>query len=306
MTYTNRALVLAFITAIMSGFAVFINKFGITNWHDSDVYTTAKNIIATFFLGVCVMAWVARKDIVALTRKQFCKLALIGIIGGSVPFVLFFKGLSMIPATQAAFIHKTLFVWVALLAIIFLKEKLTIVQWLGIGVMMAGVVLLGGPQAWSWGMGMWLVLGATLLWSVETIVAKQVLRDVPALIVGCARMGIGAGILLVYLMIVGKIGTLVPTTWEQVGWVVITGMILFGYVATWYAALKRLPATVASTILVLAFPVTVVLQNISSGMWTGTGVLYLVLFLIGIGLFIRCGIATSPQPSPSKGEGVLL
>ena len=52
-------------------------------------------------------------------------LALLGIaaIGGSVPFVLFFEGLSRADATQAAFIHKTLVIWVALIAVPLLGER---------------------------------------------------------------------------------------------------------------------------------------------------------------------------------------
>ena len=45
-------------------------------------------------------------------------------IGGSVPFVLFFEGLARATATQAAFIQKTLVVWVALLAVPLLRERL--------------------------------------------------------------------------------------------------------------------------------------------------------------------------------------
>ena len=49
---------------------------------------------------------------------------MIGVIGGSVPFILFFNGLAMASAPSAAFIHKTLFVWVVLLAVPFLGERL--------------------------------------------------------------------------------------------------------------------------------------------------------------------------------------
>ena len=45
------------------------------------------------------------------------------MIGGSVPFVLFFEGLARAEATQAAFIQKTLVVWVALLAVPLLRER---------------------------------------------------------------------------------------------------------------------------------------------------------------------------------------
>ena len=48
----------------------------------------------------------------------------VAVVGGSVPFVLFFEGLARAEATQAAFIQKTLVVWVALLAVPLLHERL--------------------------------------------------------------------------------------------------------------------------------------------------------------------------------------
>ena len=59
----------------------------------------------------------------ALGRAQWLGLLGVGVIGGSVPFVLFFEGLARAEATQAAFIQKTLVVWVALLAVPLLRER---------------------------------------------------------------------------------------------------------------------------------------------------------------------------------------
>ena len=66
-------------------------------------------------------------------RGQWGALAAIGVIGGSVPFVLFFEGLSSATSPQAAFLHKTLVLWVAVLAVVFLGERLQWGHWLAIG-----------------------------------------------------------------------------------------------------------------------------------------------------------------------------
>src|SRR3972149_5145265 len=60
----------------------------------------------------------------ALRPRQWGGLLILGVIGGSIPFLLFFTGLAQASAPSAAFIHKTLFIWVALLAIPFLGERL--------------------------------------------------------------------------------------------------------------------------------------------------------------------------------------
>ena len=68
----------------------------------------------------------ARLDPARTGRGQWGALAPIGVIGGSVPFVLFFEGLARASSPQAAFLHKTLVLWVALLAVVVLGERL---QW---------------------------------------------------------------------------------------------------------------------------------------------------------------------------------
>ena len=52
---------------------------------------------------------------------------------------------------------------------------------------------------------------------------------------------------------------------EQWAWVLITGVLLTGYVGTWYAALRRAPASAVTAILTLGAPITAVLQLASTG-----------------------------------------
>ena len=49
---------------------------------------------------------------------------------------------------------------------------------------------------------------------------------------------------------------------EQLGWVIITSVFLFGYVVTWYTGLKHVKVSVAATILLLASPITILLSLI--------------------------------------------
>ena len=87
------------------------------------VFTAEKNVfVGLLIIGVLLFSW-KWKEVKKLTKRELVYLSLIGIIGGSLPFYLFFTGLSMIPAINGAIIHKTLFIWVAILAIPFLKEK---------------------------------------------------------------------------------------------------------------------------------------------------------------------------------------
>ncbi len=257
-----KGIKLAILASIISGFAVFINKIGLNFWDNAYQYTTIKNITAAIFLSSLVILFKKMPELKKLSKATWTKLILIGLIGGSIPFLLFFKALTIVSAPEAAFIHKTLFLWVALFSYPFLKERLSSVQLFALGILFAGVFMFGAPGEWSLGLGSILALVATLLWAIESIVAKIILKDVSILIVGWARMFIGATFLLVYLAMTNNIFTVTSLSLAQIGWTALVGLTLFGFVTSWYSALKHAPATIVSSVLVISVPVTVTLNAI--------------------------------------------
>ncbi len=258
----HKGIYLAFLTAVISGFAVFLNKFAIGVWSNSSVFTTAKNLIAAAFLISLIFLLKKLPELKTLSKKQWILLAAIGLIGGSIPFLLFFKGLTLTSAASAAFIHKTLFIWVALMALPLLKEKISSLHFLALGIILAGAYLLKPLVNFRFGYGEFLILSATFIWAIENIIAKLALRNISALTVGSARMFFGSVFLLFYLFFTGGLGQLFIFSGAKTGWLLISGAILFGYVFTWYSALKFAPATAVSAILVVAAPITLLLDSI--------------------------------------------
>ena len=119
----KKGYLLVFFTAIISGFSIFINRFGVMVVNPY-IFTFLKNAsVAIFLLSVLLLLkdWKILKKI---NKKQWMLLILIGLIGGSIPFLLFFKGLSLTTGANGSFLHKTMFIYVALLAFVFLKEKI--------------------------------------------------------------------------------------------------------------------------------------------------------------------------------------
>lgn len=261
----KKAILLSFVTAVISGFSIFLNStYLVKIIKDPYALTSARNILVTVFLSALLLGVSKWIKLSHLTWKQWGQLILIGIIGGSIPFLFFFKGLSISTsaAVNGAFIHKTLFLYVTILAIVFLKEKLSFWQFGALGVLLAGTYLAGGPKNWHFGQGEKFVFIAVILWSIEYIIAKKILKNMPSLVVAWGRMFFGSIILIGFLLFTHKFGnvqSLNPTQW---GWLVGTGLLLFGYTITWYTALKYAPATVVTSILTLGFPVTVILNLI--------------------------------------------
>ncbi len=282
----GRSLALALGTALISGLANFVNKFGVSFWSSSTAYTTAKNVVAALLLAGLVVALKKLPELKRITRGQWLRLAAIAVIGGSIPFVLFFKGLTLISAGEASFIHKTMFLWVALLSLFIFRERLGRMQLAALVVLAGGVFLLDKPTGWLVSPGSLLVFGATILWAVENIIAKITLRDVSPAVVGWARMFVGSVVLVGYLALRGELSSIVPTTAAQAGWALATGIILFGYVTTWYAALKLAPATFVSSVLVIATPITLILNaTFVTHTLPTVAVLPTLVIAAGIGLF---------------------
>jgi drug/metabolite transporter (DMT)-like permease len=261
----RTGIALAFGTALISGLAVYLNSFAVKQVPDAAVFTTAKNGVAAVVLVALAVAAGGRTTVRTLDRRGWAGLLALGVIGGSVPFLLFFTGLAQASAPSAAFIHKTLFVWVALLAVPLLGERLGWIQVGALATLLAGQAIVAPPRDVAWGTGETLIAAATLLWSVEVIVAKRLLGTVPAAVGAAGRMGIGLVLLLGYLAVSGKLGDLLALTPAAWGWVLLTGLLLAGYVSTWYAALRRAPATVVTSVLVVGAVITAALQSVQKG-----------------------------------------
>jgi len=256
---------LALVTALVSGVSIFVNAYAVSQLPDAAVYTTLKNAVAAAILVGAAALVVRRVEVRALDRRAWAGLAVVGIVGGSVPFLLFFAGLAEASAPSAAFIHKTLFVWVALLAVPLLGERLGWLQVAALGVLLGGQLLVTPPTGVRWGTGETMIAAATLLWAAEAVLVRRLLAVVPSPVLAGGRLGVGMIVLVGYLVASGRIGVLGGLSAEAWAWVAVTGVLLAGYVGTWYAALRRAPAAIVTSLLVVGAPITAVLQGIASG-----------------------------------------
>ena len=264
MSTTRRTgLLLAFGTACISGVAVFLNSYGVKAFGNASTYTTAKNVVAALLLILLAAGMSARRPGTVLTRpsrpRQWAGLAVVGVLGGAVAFLLFFEGLARASSTDAAFLHKTLLVWVALLALPLLGERLGAIHVVAIALLVVGQIGLAGGVTTIFGPGQLMVLGATLVWAAEVVIAKRLLADLSSWTVGLTRMGVGSVVLVAWTLIRGQGGALATLTGTQWMWVLLTGVILAGYVSTWFAALSRAPAVDVTAVLVVGAVITALL-----------------------------------------------
>lgn len=255
---------LAIITAIISGFSIFANKFFIIGL-DPTLFTALRAMIIGLVFLILSLSFNSFKT-KENKKLRWTYLLVIGIIGGGLAFLMFFSGLKLTTASRAGFYHKTLPLYVLVFAFFFLKEKITKKQLIALGLMFVGTVIMilttiSPSQLWlNPQTGDLLVIGATILWAVENTIAKKaMIKGEHNFVVSFARMFFGAVFLFGVALATGKIGLILQLTSVQWFYILLSTTILFLYVLTYYASVKRINVSKASAILMLAPVITLIL-----------------------------------------------
>ncbi len=296
---TRWGIALATATAMISGVSIFINGLVVKEFGDPVALTGARNLLVGLVLLGVLVASGGGREVGALQRRQAGGLLALALIGGSVPFILFFSGLAEASGPGAALIHKTLFIWVAALAVIFLRETLGLAQVIAIVALLGGTLLIGPTGAIGLGSAEIMILAATLMWSVEVVIARRMLGGdlVSVRLAATSRMALGGIVILGFLVASGRVGAVAAFSPWQWAIVAATGALLLGYVATWYAALQRAPASLVTSVLVGGALVTSALATIR------TGTVPAPTAEMGFGL-LAVGIAVAIWTSARRGRHV--
>ncbi|HLD77911.1 MAG TPA: DMT family transporter [archaeon] len=264
MRKETLGVLLAIAAALVSGVSIPANKVFVSGL-DPLVFTAVRAIlIGVVFLFLSLRFGRGTVHV----RESWKALAAIAVIGGAAAFFLFFSGLSLTTAGRAAFLQKTLPLFVALLAFVFLKERLSRLHWGALGLMLlglAGIAFATISPAEFWTnpqLGDLLVIGATVLWAVETVISRKAMVDgATSFVVVFARMFFGGAILFGAVLLTKSLAALLALTQAQLASIGISTGLLFLYVLFFYGALKLISAARAATLLLLA-PVVSLLISI--------------------------------------------
>lgn len=273
----------AFLTAVISGISIYFNSIGVS-YGDAFVYTTIKNTLVGVFLISVLFLFGRMNELKRLNTNEWKQLAIVGFIGGSVPFLLFFYGLSVGTATSGSFIYRSLFAIAAILGMVWLKEKLDIKYLVGAALIFTGNFLLF-KGTFVFGLGEALVLLATIIWAFEYMYSKQALKTITPDVLAFGRMAFGSIILIGFLALTGKTGQLFSPKPMALEWAITASILLCGFVMSWYRALKDTTLSKATAVLVLGGPITLALGLMFAGK-TITPIEQLGIFAIILGTYL--------------------
>jgi transporter family protein len=140
MAATSNWLLWAVLSAVFAAMTAIFAKIGLEGI-DSDLATLVRTVVIFFVLTAFVLAAGKWSNPLALAPKTWLFLVLSGLATGA-SWVCYFRALKIGEASKVAPVDKLSVVLVALFAVLLLGERPSLREWLGIGLVGLGVVVL--------------------------------------------------------------------------------------------------------------------------------------------------------------------
>ena len=130
----------ALLSAVFAALTAIFAKIGLEGV-DSDLATLVRTVVIFFVLAAFVVVMGKWTNPLALPSKTWLFLVLSGLATGA-SWVCYFRALKIGEASKVAPVDKFSVVLVALFAVVLLGERPSMREWLGIGLVAFGVVVL--------------------------------------------------------------------------------------------------------------------------------------------------------------------
>jgi drug/metabolite transporter (DMT)-like permease len=241
---------------------------------------------ATGVVGASLLAGLAilRRQTLHVPRELWPRLVLAAFLNVGCWMVLMGFALLWLPASEAALIAYTMPVWASILAWPILGERPNLLRVISLVMAFAGLSAILGGNGFAASLsklpGIIMALGGALGFAAGAVLAKKLPINLPPVSAAAWQIGIGclpvaiAGLLIEKADVGGLSG---------VGWVLLTYATVIQFCVAyvcWFAALARLPASVAA-IGTMAVPVIgVVVSAIALHEPLGIGQIAALLFTL--------------------------
>lgn len=126
-------------SAVFAALTAIFGKVGVAGI-DSDVATMLRTVVILAMTVGIVMTTGKSVDFTSMSPRSLAFLLLSGLATGA-SWLCYFRALKLGPASQVAPVDKLSVVMVAIFGVVFLGEKLSGVNWLGVVFITLGVIL---------------------------------------------------------------------------------------------------------------------------------------------------------------------
>jgi len=197
----NRGRIALILTAIIWGSALVVTK---SLLQEIGPFTAA---VLRFFIAWVILAPFAFRQGYRLSLAVRPTFLLFGLTGIALYIAMTNVGLVYTAASSAALVQAAIPAVTTLLSVLLLKERVSRLQLLGIGLSIAGLLLVTGINMHQTGsaplVGNLFIFGGVLAWAVYTVQGKKLVSTFPWLVITTAS--ISAGMLLLLPFAIGEL-----------------------------------------------------------------------------------------------------
>jgi O-acetylserine/cysteine efflux transporter len=211
-----------------------------------------------FTLAALVLVWFA-----PMPRREMPRIVLVALVAGAISYSLTFYAFKEIDASLGSILIQLESPLAVLLALVFLKERITWLRAAGIAIAFVGVVLIAGQPKFIGNLTpIFLLIGGGITWASGQVMAKKVSH------IGGFRMTAWFAVLVAPQFFLGSLllehdhlAVLRAADWR--GWAIVLylglGMTALGY-TLWYRLISRYRVNQVSPFLLL-IPVVAVIGS---------------------------------------------
>ncbi len=261
----------------------------------------------TGFIGLLIYL-IASKKIKKIFRLPLRDILIslgLGVFGFFFYQILTFSALERIPASINAVLISNNVVFIAILAAIILKERISPASIIGIALAISGVVFVTFNQGFSLAEGNIDLIGfsfsllAALSFALYSVIGKRILATNDPLIISAIALFSGAVLLSILTASTVGFSQAFTAGWQTVSILLLLGLTMIGIAyPLWFTCLKKLPASHVSIYIYLTPVFAVILsliilrERFSWLFWIGGALI--------LGGIIITNRFSSRQPQPKK------
>lgn len=170
---TKKSALAALITVFLWASAFPATKY-VLDYYSAESLTALRFFIAALVLLLIILI----KRIKPPAKEDIPLFVAAGFLGVFLYSWLFITGVNTVPSGVSSFLIASAPVFAALLSIVFLKEKVRLLSWSGIGISFFGLALvtLSQMDGFVINIGVALLLGASIATSLYTIIQRQLMK----------------------------------------------------------------------------------------------------------------------------------
>lgn len=224
----NKSTIVGYLSAILAA-ALFGAVPAIAKPITSNIDILLLSSIA-YLIAALTFTPLARNAKTAFAKKDYIILIVVSICGAAAAPYLYFVGLHQSSAADTSLLSNMELTFTVLLALVFFKEKLSSLEFIAVGLVLSGVVIVTTNLQFSSSLlqintGHFLILGATLLWALDNNLSRIISTKLDTARLVQLKSAIGGSILLGIVFLI-QIPLMITTS--QIPYVILLSVLGFG------------------------------------------------------------------------------